>query len=478
MESIEYNRIFTFSFSLTLDGFKMVVEEEEQGVRVVRGTLAAVHLAAAAEVLDLARRAGLDLRQFADIVLGAAGNSAQFEAHRRHWTEGVALGDDVASSLVRQVREVRRAMRDRKDCALRLAPVAEDILSEASTWSSDDAPPPPSAEPTFSITDKLESDGHSMHVTVIGLGNIGRGMARSLLRSVSREGGGVVSVSGFDLATNLVAEFHEEAGTAPPTSMRESIAGHDSASGAARVVVLTLVNQQQCEAVAFQGDDCLLNLLGEGDAVVLCSTVAASFARSAAAKFAERGICFVDCPVSGGTARALAGDLTMIASGDPASLLLAWPVLSSCGGGGSCVHVLGSVGMGQTAKCAHQLLAGVHIVAAADGLALAEAMGLDVRAVHSAIGAPADAGYSWMFADRGERMVQSVESGSPPVCNSMIDIIVKDLGILIAEADQLPLRPAVPLARAALAVFLEAKSRGLGRIDDSQAIQMYRSPDP
>jgi putative dehydrogenase len=75
---------------------------------------------------------------------------------------------------------------------------------------------------------------------------------------------------------------------------------------------------------------------------------------------------FVDCPVSGGPARSRQGDLTLIASGDEACLLQAKPVLDALGGE---VHIIqGGAGSGSTVKCVHQLLAGVHICAAAEAM--------------------------------------------------------------------------------------------------------------
>lgn len=75
---------------------------------------------------------------------------------------------------------------------------------------------------------------------------------------------------------------------------------------------------------------------------------------------------FVDCPVSGGPARAREGDLTLIASGEAACIDFAQPVLDALARE---VHVIaGGAGGGSTVKCVHQLLAGVHICAAAEAM--------------------------------------------------------------------------------------------------------------
>ena len=83
-------------------------------------------------------------------------------------------------------------------------------------------------------------------------------------------------------------------------------------------------------------------------------------------KFKSKGIFFLDCPVSGGPARALAGELTMMASGDKECMEKAQQILDVLG---SDVHIIeGGAGAGSTVKCVHQLLAGVHICAAAEAM--------------------------------------------------------------------------------------------------------------
>merc|ERR1719181_48565 len=200
-----------------------------------------------------------------------------------------------------------------------------------------------------------------------------------------------------------------------------------------------------------------------GSCIVLCSTVAANWAKSAWVRFGAKGIHFVDCPVSGGAARAHAGELTMMASGDEEALSIAKLFLSAAG---KEVHLIpGGAGMGQKAKMVHQLLAGVHIVAAAEALSLAAKAGLDVNQMYDIVcGA---AGMSWMFGDRGERMIGE---GEPPIM-SMLDIFIKDLGIVYAEA--MSCNSPIPLTSAALQQFAIAQGLGLGKQEDSQVVKAY-----
>ena len=316
--------------------------------------------------------------------------------------------------------------------------------------------------PVKSLRDRLPLIKRKpIHAIVIGIGNIGGGMARALLRSLV-----TATVTAHDMASDLVSAFHKEARKAgkatsswPPTNMGEAI-GKETG-----IAILTLVNERQCQSVCFGGvsDNNLFSRLSAGSCVVLCSTVSAQWARYAKERFVSKGIHFVDCPVSGGAAKALSGELTMMASGDEMSLAIAMPILDAAG---KEVHLIeGGAGMGQTVKYIHQSLAGIHIVAAAEAFALALRAKLDVHQFFNIVcGA---AGHSWMLENRGPRMIGEKE----PKVLSMVDIFVKDLGIVADEARGL--KCPIPLSSVALQQFTNASALGLGKKDDSQVIRVY-----
>jgi 3-hydroxyisobutyrate dehydrogenase len=122
-------------------------------------------------------------------------------------------------------------------------------------------------------------------------------------------------------------------------------------------------------------------------------------------------------------------------------------------------------GDGQKVKRVNQLLCGVHIAAAAEALAYAEAMGLDAAATWQVIREGAAA--SFMLDDRGERMVQPSDE-----VKSALDIFVKDMGLVLdaARATSFP----SPLASAAEQLYLAGHRAGLGRRDDSSVIEVLR----
>jgi 3-hydroxyisobutyrate dehydrogenase len=113
-------------------------------------------------------------------------------------------------------------------------------------------------------------------------------------------------------------------------------------------------------------------------------------------------------------------------------------------------------------KTVNQLLAGVHIAAAAEALALAKGLGLDPQAAIEALGRGA-AG-SFMLGNRGPRIVEALAGGDPDVL-SRVDIFVKDMGI-VAEAGRAT-GLALPVASAAEQLYRLAEAAGLGSHDDS-----------
>ena len=123
-----------------------------------------------------------------------------------------------------------------------------------------------------------------------------------------------------------------------------------------------------------------------------------------------------------------------------------------------------AAGVGAAFKMINQLLAGVHIAAACEAIAFAARQGLDLKQVYDVI--TASAGNSWMFENRVPHVLDG--DYSP---RSAVDIFVKDLGIVqdMARGAKYP----VPVAAAALQMFLAASGSGLGRQDDSAVARIY-----
>ncbi|MGP1397641.1 MAG: L-threonate dehydrogenase [Inquilinaceae bacterium] len=284
-------------------------------------------------------------------------------------------------------------------------------------------------------------------IGVIGLGAMGLGMARSLVR-------GGFDVHGFDVSPDAAGSLVSSGGTAAATPR--------AAAEDADVVFCVVVNADQVDAVLF-GADGAAAVLPSGAVFAVCSTVPAAFAVDAARRLAPTGAHYLDAPISGGAAKAADGQLTVMASGSKAAFTAAGPALDAVA---QTVYRLGDEpGAGSTMKMINQLLAGVHIAAAAEAMALAARQGLDLRQVYDII--VKAAGNSWMFENRVPHIL---EGDYTP--RSAVDIFVKDLGIVL-EAGKTSRFP-LPLSAAAHQMFLAASAAGMGRWDDAAVAKVYQ----
>ena len=284
-------------------------------------------------------------------------------------------------------------------------------------------------------------------IAVLGLGAMGLPMATHLVPEFP--------VTVFDIDAGRRAQLAAE-GAAEAATPAQAAADAD-------VVLLAVRDQQQVEAALF-GENGAAPAMASGSVVILTSTVGPDAARATAARLAERDLHLVDAPVSGGPARAGAGDLLIVVSGAESALDVARPVLERLAS--TLTEIGHAAGDAQALKAINQLLAGVHIAAAAEAVAMARALGLDPATVIDSLSKGA-AG-SFMLADRGPRMVEAYADGAE--VRSRLDIFVKDMGIVadIARQSHVP----TPLASAAQQLYLLGERAGLGAADDSSVVTL------
>lgn len=290
--------------------------------------------------------------------------------------------------------------------------------------------------------------GDSGKTAIIGLGSMGLGMAGNILSAG-------IPLSGFDISPDSLARFGDLGGT-PAKSAR------DAALGASLLVVMVVSAEQASDALFGSGGAAAA--MAEGGVVMLCSTVAPSEAREIGERARSSGLALLDAPVSGGKAGADAGTLTVMASGPAAAFERAGAVLEAIS---SKTHRLGDEpGMGSTYKVVHQLAAGVHLVAAAELMALGAKAGCDPDTLFEIVST--SAGQSWMLKDRVPSMLKG--DYTP---RSMVDIFVKDLGLVLQTGRDC--KAPLPLSAAALQMMLAASSMGHGALDDSAVVKAYEA---
>jgi putative dehydrogenase len=180
------------------------------------------------------------------------------------------------------------------------------------------------------------------------------------------------------------------------------------------------------------------------------------------ARLEAMGLRYLDAPISGGAAKAAAGQITMMTAGRPEAYAACGELLDAMA---AKVYKLGDrAGAGSKVKIINQLLAGVHIAAAAEAMALGLREGVEPQALYEVI--TNSAGNSWMFENR---MPHVLAGDYTPL--SAVDIFVKDLGLVLdlARASKFPL----PLSSTAHQMFMQASSAGHGREDDSAVIKTF-----
>ena len=281
-------------------------------------------------------------------------------------------------------------------------------------------------------------------VAFIGVGTMGLPMARNLIKNG-------FAVTAYDVNPQAVT-VAAAAGMTAAASLAEAVATAD-------LVITMLPSSPHVESV-YTGDGGVLAAARKGLLCVDMSTIDPGVSRRVAAQAAERGVRFMDAPVSGGVPRATEGTLAIMVGGAQADFDEAFPALSAMGAN---VIRVGPVGSGEVVKLCNNLIAGVAAVAVSEAFRIAEGFGVDARVVTEVIAK--SSGHTWVM----EHM-HPVPGLSPKAASTngyqpgfMTDLMCKDLGLAVDAARAL--RVPVFTAPAAQQLYRLASSHGLGRKD-------------
>ena len=227
----------------------------------------------------------------------------------------------------------------------------------------------------------------------------------------------------------------------------------------ATLVICMLADYKAGYAVYF--DQKVLDAIPRGALLVDMATYAPAESSALASSAAERGIRFIDAPVSGGERGAAAGTLSIMAGGEADDIASLADCFSHLG---RVTHV-GPAGSGCIAKLCNQLIVGNTVVAVAESLNLAASLGADASAVRSALlGGFAD---SVILKEHGERMLKkNFEPGGPAVYMQQILVTAKE----ISEDKSIPL----PLASVSESLFTDMIKAGQGGLDLSAIIERLK----
>ncbi len=203
-------------------------------------------------------------------------------------------------------------------------------------------------------------------IGVIGLGNMGRNMAATLVKKG-------ISVVGYDLS-----ESARELSLQQGIKIAQDL---PSLTAQCSVIILSLPKAEHVEAVCLS-ENGLVTLLPSGTTIIDTTTSVPETSQKVANKLAEHKIAFLDAPVSGGPAGAAAGTMSMVIGGDVTTYNAVLPILEMMSS--TSVHV-GGVGAGNVAKIANNMLAAAHLITTSEALTLAEKAGVDPQKVLKAI---------------------------------------------------------------------------------------------
>mgnify|MGYP000105802108 CR=1 FL=1 len=288
-----------------------------------------------------------------------------------------------------------------------------------------------------------------LRIGVIGLGLMGRHMARNLQAAGAR-------LTVHNRSPEPVRQMAEEGmtGAASPAELAAHVGDG--------VIVLMVTNSDAVRQV-IEGPDGILETLAPGALVIDMGTTQVTDTRELAARVTAAGAAYVDAPVSGGEVGARDGNLSIMAGGSLADYDRALPLFEILGRN---INRIGEVGAGQVAKTANQMIVGMTLDAVAEALTLAEAAGVDPAKVRDALQGGFAA--SRVLDLHGGRMVNG--DFTP---GGRISVQHKDIRQASALADSLGV--ALPGLARNLEIWTDALDRGLGEQDQAGIINAFRN---
>ena len=293
-----------------------------------------------------------------------------------------------------------------------------------------------------------------MRIGFIGTGTMGQPMLANLVKKE-------FDVVAFDIVPAAL-DTAVRLGAARVGSVGEAAANCD-------LVITMLPSSANVEAV-YLGSEGIVGTAARGRLCVDMSTIDPGTSQRVAARLKERGLRFLDAPVSGGVAGATAGTLAIMVGGDAGDLEEARPVLAAMGA--NIIHV-GAVGAGEVAKLCNNLISGTVAVAVSEAFRIGEAFGVDPQILTSVIAKSSGATWVMEHMHPVPGIVESAASNRQYAPGFMTDLMAKDLALAVNAAREK--RVPVVVAPAAQQLYRMASSHGLGR-EDFSAVYKFLKP--
>jgi 3-hydroxyisobutyrate dehydrogenase len=293
-----------------------------------------------------------------------------------------------------------------------------------------------------------------MKIGFIGTGTMGQPMLANLVKKG-------FAVTAFDLVPAAL-EAAVRLGA-------ERVGSAGEAAANCELVITMLPSSANVEAV-YLGSDGIAENAAHGRLCVDMSTIDPGTSQRVAARLKERGIRFLDAPVSGGVGGATAGTLAIMVGGDAGDLEEAGPALAAMGS--NIIHV-GDIGAGEVAKLCNNLISGSALIAVAEAFRIGEAFGVDPQILTSVIAKSSGATWVMEHMHPVPGIVDTAASSRQYAPGFMTDLMAKDLALAVNAAREK--RVPVVVAPAAQQLYRLASSHGLGR-EDFSSIYKFLKP--
>lgn len=285
-----------------------------------------------------------------------------------------------------------------------------------------------------------------MKIGFIGVGNMGRPMAANLLKA------------GYEV---YVYDKAEQAVTTIVGQGAKACGTNSELASLVDVLFTSLPNASVVESV-MTGAEGVFPSCREGAVVIDMSSVAPSTSRKMAEKAEEYGVKYVDAPVSGGTAGAEAGTLTIMVGADDETFENIKPILEVIGKN---IYHVGGTGLGDAIKLVNNLLLGCSMAALAEALILGVKCGLDPQTIYEVVSV--SSGNSYVL---GAKLRQFIMKGDFSG-GFAVELQLKDLCLALDAGREA--RVPLPMASAASQIFEAAHAQGMSREDMSAVVKVW-----
>ncbi len=289
-------------------------------------------------------------------------------------------------------------------------------------------------------------------ISFIGLGNMGGPMAANLVKAG-------FDVCVFDLNKSQVAHL-ESLGAKSAESVKAAVIGAD--------FVISMLPAAKHVKSVYCDDATLFDEVNPGCLVIDSSTIDAQSAKDLGQYLSQKGIRFIDAPVSGGVAGATAGTLTFIVGGSSADFNHAEGVLNAMGKN---IFHAGDVGAGQVAKICNNMLLAILMAGTSEALQLGIRHGLDPKVLSDIMLQSSGRNWTLELYNPCPDVMDNVPSSNDYQGGFMVDLMAKDLGLAMEAAQQT--MSATPLGGQAKSLYHLLQNQGAGQQDFSAIFKLF-----